>query len=133
MQFWWHVLVICEIELILLSALSYQFIAFIQQILCRKNDWYFFVRHNSNYIRIAEHTFNDRLYKHNNSFKYESERNSTKLSNFIGSKKKENINVNLDWSILDTAKPYSLASKEKMHLMSYREISHNFLCKESVE
>ena len=63
------------------------------------------------YNGLTEHTFNDRLYKHNNSFKYESKRNSTELSNFIWGKKKEKINVDLDWSILDKAKPYSPASK----------------------
>ena len=36
---------------------------------------------------------------YNNSFKYKSRRNSTELSNFIWGKKKEKINVNLDWSI----------------------------------
>ena len=37
-QLWWYVFVICKIELILMSTLSYQFIAFIQQVLCREND-----------------------------------------------------------------------------------------------
>ena len=49
-----------------------------------------------------------------NSFNYESKRNSKELSNFIWGKKKEKVNVNLDWSILDKAKPYSLASKKCM-------------------
>ena len=83
------------------------------------------------YIGLTEHTFKDRLYKHNNSFKYESKRNSTELSNFIWGKKKEKINVDLDWGILDKAKPYSPASKKCM--LSYREISHHFLYKGSVE
>ena len=43
-----------------------------------------------------------------------SKRNSTELSNFIWGKKKEKINVDLDWSILDEAKPYSPASKKCM-------------------
>ena len=59
------------------------------------------------YIGLTEHKFKDRLNKHNSSFKSESERNTTELSNFIWSKMKEK--------------------------MSYREISHHFLCKESVE
>ena len=63
------------------------------------------------YIGFTEHTFKDRLYKHNNSFKYQSKRNSTELSNFILGKKKEKVNVNLDWNILHKAKPYSPASK----------------------
>ena len=32
-QLWWYVFVICKIELVLMSALSYRFV-FIQQILC---------------------------------------------------------------------------------------------------
>ena len=39
------------------------------------------------------------------SFKYESKRNSTELSNSIWGKKTEKINVDLDWSILNKAKP----------------------------
>ena len=62
---------------------------------------------------------------------YQSKRNSTELSNFIWGKKKEKINVELDWSILDKGKPYSPASKKCM--LSYREISHHFLYKEPVE
>ena len=89
-------------------------------------------QNHPHYIGLTEHKIKDRLYKHNNSFKYESKRNSTELCNFIWGKKKEKINVDLDWSILDKAKPYSPASK-KMHVMSYREISHHFLYKESVE
>ena len=53
-------------------------------------------------------------------FKYESKRNSTELSNLIWGKKKEKINVNLDWSILDKAKPYPPASKECMLYLTER-------------
>ena len=81
-----------------------------------------FKKNHPHYIGLTEH----RLYKHYNSSNYESKRNSTELSSFIWGKKKEKINVDLDWSILDKAKPYSPASK-KMHVMSYREISHHFL------
>ena len=56
-------------------------------------------QNHPHYIGLTEHTFKDRLYKHNNSFKYESKRNSTELSNFIWGIKKEKINVHLDWSI----------------------------------
>ena len=79
------------------------------------------------YIGLTEHTFKDRLYKHN-SFKCESKRNSTELSKFIWSKKKEKINMDLDWSILDKAKPSSPASKKcmlcltgKYHVISSRK------------
>ena len=64
-------------------------------------------QNNPNYIGPTEHTFKDRLYKHNNSFKYDSKRNSAELPNFIWDKKKEK--------------------------MSYREISHHFLYTEFVE
>ena len=43
------------------------------------------------YIGLTKHTFKD-----NNSFKYESKKNSKELSNFIWGKKKEQINVDLD-------------------------------------
>ena len=74
----------------------------------------------SHYIGLTEHTFEDRLSKHKNSFMYESKRNWTELSNFIWGKKKEEINVDLDWSILDKAKPYLENKKmlQKMHVMS---------------
>ena len=74
-------------------------------------------QNHPHYIGLTEHTFKDRLYKHNNSFKYESKRNSTELSNFIWGKKKEKINVDLDWSILDKAKPYFPASKNACHIL----------------
>ena len=69
------------------------------------------------YIGFTEHAVKDRLYKHN-SFKYEPKRNSTGLSNFIWGKKKEKITANLDWSILDKAKPYSLALKKCLLCLS---------------
>ena len=40
-QLWWHVFAIYKIELILMSTLSHQFIALIQQILCRESDMVF--------------------------------------------------------------------------------------------
>ena len=95
-------------------------------------------QNHPHYIALTEHTFKDRLYKHNASFKYRSKRNSAELNrtqlkrNFIWDKKKETINVDLDRSFLDKAKPYSPATK-KMHVMTYREISHHFLYKESIE
>ena len=66
------------------------------------------------YIGLTEQIFKNRPYKHKNSFKYESKRNSTEISNFIRDRKKDKINVDLDLSILDKAKLYSLASKECM-------------------
>ena len=71
-------------------------------------------QNHPHYIGLTENTFKDRLYKHNNSFKYKSKRNPTELSNFISGRKKEKINVDLDSSVLDKAKSYSLASKKCM-------------------
>ena len=65
-------------------------------------------------------------------FSSTSERNSTEFSNFILGKKKEKTNVNLDWSIFDKANTLFSIFK-KMHVMSYKEISHHFLYKKSVE
>ena len=66
------------------------------------------------------------------SFKYESKINSTELSNSIWGKKTEKINVDLDWSILNKAKTL-FSSFKRMHVMSYREISHHFFYKECVQ
>ena len=75
---------------------------------------------------LTEHTFKDRFYKHNNSFKDESKRNSTELSNFIWGNKKQKNNVDLDWSILDKAKPYPSTSKKCMLCLT--EKYHIFFC-----
>ena len=55
-----------------------------------------------------------RPYQHNNSFKYESKRNSTTFLFHIWGKKNKKVNMDLDWSILDKAKPSSPASKKCM-------------------
>ena len=41
------------------------------------------------YIGLTENTFKDRLHKHKNSFKYETKKNSTELSNYVWDKKKD--------------------------------------------
>ena len=63
-------------------------------------------QNHPHYIGLTEHTFKERRHKHNNVFKYESKRNSKELCNFIWSKKKEKINVDLVWNILNKTKPY---------------------------
>lgn len=40
--------------------------------------------------------------------------NSTKLPNFISARKKEKVNANHDWSILDKGKQYSSAAEKCM-------------------
>ena len=42
-------------------------------------------------IGLTEHTIKDRLYKHNNTFKYESKRSSKYLSNFMWGNKKRRL------------------------------------------
>ena len=66
---------------------------------------------NQNYLHyfgLTEHRF----YKRNNSFKYESKRNSAEFSDFIWGWKEQNVHFKLDWSILEKVKHYSLASKK---------------------
>ena len=59
------------------------------------------------YIGLTKNTFKDRFYKHKNSFKYESKRNSMELSNFVWGKKH--------------------ASSKKVYVVFNREISYHFL------
>ena len=74
-------------------------------------------QNHPHYIGLKEHTLKDRLYKHYISFKYESKRNSIELPNFIWAKKKEKINVDLDWSILDKAKHALLFPKNPCYAL----------------
>ena len=71
-------------------------------------------KNDPHYICLTEHTFQNSLYKYNNSAKYESKGNWIKVSNFIRGKKKEKFNVNLDWSLLDKEKLYSPTSNKFM-------------------
>ena len=48
-------------------------------------------QNHPHYIGLTEHRFKDRLYKHNNSCKYESKRNSAELYNFIWVKRKRRL------------------------------------------
>ena len=64
------------------------------------------------------------IYTYTYSFTSELRRNLAELYNFILGKKKEKINVDLEWSILDKAKPYSptsakclLCLAEKYHII----------------
>ena len=76
------------------------------------------------YIGLTENTFKDRFYKHKNSFKHESKRNATELSNFIWENKHVDTETNLVWSILDKARAYKpeaerclLCLTEKYHII----------------
>ena len=79
-----------------------------------------------NYIGVTENSFKDRLYKHRNSFKYESKVNSTELSKHVWDLKKQGIdNPVIKWSVIDNAKSYVNGSKrcnlcvtEKFHIIN---------------
>ena len=82
------------------------------------------IQNYPHYIGLTENTFKDRLYKHKNSFKYESKRNATKLSNFVWENKHANTKTNLVWNILDKAGAYKPEAKtcflclaEKYHII----------------
>ena len=80
----------------------------------------------TNYIGLTENSIKDRIYKHRNSFKYESKANSTELSKYIWDLKKKGINdPSTHWSIIDHARPYVNGSKrchlcltEKFHIIT---------------
>ena len=67
----------------------------------------------SNYLGVTQNTIKDRIYKHRNSFKYESKANSTELSKYVWDLKKKGIlNPIVKWSIIDHATPYINGSKK---------------------
>ena len=75
-------------------------------------------------IALTENISKDRFYKHKNSFKYESKRNATELSNFILENKHVDTETNLVWSIFDKARAYKpeaerclLCLTEKYHII----------------
>ena len=82
------------------------------------------------YIGLTEHTFKNRLYKRNSSFKYESNGSSTELSNFMWGWNKDNVNVNLDWSILDNAQPYF--SDSRKYILCITVKYHIIVCTKNV-
>ena len=82
------------------------------------------IENHLHYIGFTENTFKDRFYKHKNSFKYESKRNATELSNFVWENKHTNTETNLVWNILDKARAYRPETKrcllcltEKYHII----------------
>ena len=68
------------------------------------------------YIGVTENSFKDRLYKHRNSFNYESKANSTELSKHVWNLKRQGVTSPIiHWSVIDHATPYVNGSK-KCHL-----------------
>ena len=59
------------------------------------------IESHPHYIGLTENTLEDSVYKHKNSFKYESKRNAKKLSNFVWENKHTNTETNLVWNILE--------------------------------
>ena len=70
------------------------------------------------YIGLTENTFKDRLYKHKNSFKYETKKNTTKLSNYLWDKNKDKQEISFKWYIKEKAKAYSPVTKRCMSCLS---------------
>ena len=58
-----------------------------------------------NYNGLTENTFKDQLYKHCNSFNYESKANSTSIKHFWEMKRKGIEKLIMHWSVIDHAKP----------------------------
>ena len=76
------------------------------------------------YIGLTETTFKLRYNNHTNSFRNESKRHSTALSQYIWSLKDNNIQYSLSWKIIDKGSSYSTSSKccnlcikEKYHII----------------
>ena len=66
------------------------------------------------FIGLTENSFKDTLYKHNDSFQYESKKNATELSNFVWENKHSNRETSVEWKILDKAKSYEKGSRKGM-------------------
>ena len=70
------------------------------------------------YISSTKNTFKDILYTHNNSFRYESKKNTTELSIFVWENKHGNTERSLEWKILDKAKSYKPGSRKCMFCLA---------------
>ena len=60
----------------------------------------------ASYTGVTENTFKDRLYKHRNSFRYESKTNSSELSKHVWEQRGKGIsmdNLKFTWFMLDRA------------------------------
>ena len=75
-------------------------------------------------------TCKDRLYKHKNSFIYETKKNSTEFLNYIWDIKKDKQEISFKLYIKENAKAYFPATKRCM--LSLREKFHILLSKEKL-
>ena len=90
-----------------------------------------------NYNGLTENTFKGRFYKHSNSFKYESNSNSTELSKYLWKMKRKAIEQPImHWSVIDRVEPYqnefkrcNLCLKEKYHVLTSPMNPINKRCK----
>ena len=81
------------------------------------------------YIGLTENTFKNRLYKHKNSFRYESKKNATELSNFVQENKHAYAETSLEWKILDKAKSYKPGSRKcYVHQRNNTPSSQSLIC-----
>ena len=76
------------------------------------------------YIGLTENSFKDRLYKHKNSFRYESKKNATEPSNFVWENKHANTETSLEWKMLDKAKSYEPGSRKCMLFLTEKYHIH---------
>ena len=67
---------------------------------------------SQHYIGLTGNTFKD--YKQNNSFKYETKKNSTELSNYVWDKKKDKQEISFKCHRKEKAKAYFPVTKNCM-------------------
>ena len=81
------------------------------------------------YIGLTAQTLKKRWNKHNFDFRHIKNRTETKLSGHIWDLKESNIKFDIDWKILDRAKPFSpisetcnLCTREKYYIVYKSEL-----------
>ena len=73
------------------------------------------------YIGFTKNTFKDRLYKQKSSFKYETKKNNTELSNQVWDKKRDKQEISFKWHI---KVPKYIPLLQKKHVMTKRKVPH---------
>ena len=73
------------------------------------------------YIGFTKNTFKDRLYKQKSSFKYETKKNNTELSNQVWDKKRDKQEISFKWHI---KVPKHIPLLQKKHVMTKRKVPH---------
>ena len=82
------------------------------------------------YIGLTATTFKLRLANHKTSFKYETKRGTTTLSNYVWDLKNRGVEYDLEWSLIGRAQPFSpisgicnLCNLEKYHILFTPEMA----------